>query len=185
MGLRYRAWQLRQLLAAGPLSAEAAATVQALLSSAEWELFQRLRYSDQWHSYRVLKMLQEAGRREPALLTAALLHDVGKTCLRLSVLDRCVIVVVGKLWPAQAQRWGMAVTTGAPEPVWLTTRPFGWRTPFVVREQHAAWSAALAQAAGSAPLAVALMRQHQASPETVAAPLRDLLTALQWADDQN
>lgn len=185
MGLRYRAWQLRQLLAAGPLSAEATTAVQSVLSPAEWELFQRLRYSDQWHSYRVLIMLQQAGRCEPALLTAALLHDVGKTCLRLSVLDRCVIVVVGKLWPARAQRWGTEIVADAPDATWLTTRPFGWRTPFVAREQHAAWSAALAEAAGSAPLAVALMRQHQAAPETTAAPLREWLTALQWADDQN
>lgn len=185
MGWRYRIWQLRQLLAAEALSAETTQAIQAILSPAEWQLFLRLRPSDQWHSYRVLTLLQQAGQTQPGLLTAALLHDVGKTCVRLSVADRCLIVLATKLWPKRARRWGNALPM-TPDPAWLTSRPFGWRTPFVVKAQHPAWSAALAAEAGSAPDAVALIRQHQVEEiDSAESHLLPLLRRLQWADDQS
>lgn len=136
-------------------------------------LFDRFSETDRSHSYRVMRMLREAGDDEPALLKAALLHDIGKTTTTLTAWDRTVAVVGQKLWSARAAQWG------AGEPV-------GWRRPFVVRFQHPAWGAAMAQAAGSAPQVVSLIRRHQDPAPNPAETEEDaLLIRLQWADDQN
>jgi hypothetical protein len=59
------------------------------LSSAQIVLFQRMHPSEQAHAVRVMERLQAAGHCEPELLSAALLHDVGKI---LSPLDRKSVV---------------------------------------------------------------------------------------------
>lgn len=168
MSLAYRLRQLRTILIAGPLPDEARREIAATLSGPERALFDHYTPGDQWHAYRVLRMLRDAGYNDPDLLVAALLHDVGKTRCPLSAWDRTLIVVAQALVPQRMAAWG----EGAPE---------GWRRPFVVRAQHAAWGAAMAEAAGSRPAVVDLIRRHQDKPGEGDA----WLTRLQWADDQN
>lgn len=172
MGLIYRLRQLRDNVAAGPLSAEARAEVAANLSPAEQALFFCFNHADQWHSVRVLRMLRKAGYNHPDLLAAALLHDVGKTRHPLSPWDRTAIVVAEKLVPARAETWGH----GAVE---------GWRRPFVVRACHPAWGAQMAAAAGARPGVVELIARHQDRPAVIISETDRLLACLQWADDRN
>ena len=171
MGLRYRLRQLWSNLTAGPLSDAAGREVGAALAPAERALFDRFSPADQWHSYRVLCDLRRAGYNDPELLTAALLHDVGKTRYPLSAGDRTAIVVGAVLFPGRVARWGQGAADS-------------WRRPFVVRAQHPAWGAEMAAAAGSRPTVVELIRRHQDKPPAED-ELAGLLRALQWADDQN
>ena len=171
--VRYRLWQFWQIVTAVPLEPPMRAEVATILSASELVLFDRFSRNDQWHSYRVMKMLQAAGHTQPPLLVAALLHDVGKTKLSLSIWQRSLIVLVSLLLPRQAAVWGQGEAVG-------------WQRPFVVKAQHPAWSAEMAAAAGSLPQAVALMRRHQdpIDPHDTSEEAA-LLRVLQWADDQN
>jgi len=69
--------------------------------------------------------------------------------------------------------------------------PHGWRRPFVVKAQHAAWGAEMAANAGSDPLTVWLIEHHQdvlaplKASEEVGTEAERLLRQLQWADDHN
>ncbi|WP_420641929.1 HD domain-containing protein [Candidatus Leptofilum sp.] len=171
--VRYRLWQFWQIVTAVPLEPAAREEIATILSAVEMSLFDQFSLNDQWHSYRVMKMLQEAGHNQPPLLVAALLHDVGKTKLSLSIWERSLIVLASILLPRQTAVWGQGEAVG-------------WKRPFVVKAQHPVWSADMASEAGSLPQAIALMRRHQ---ETIA-PGDDseeakLLRLLQWADDQN
>lgn len=144
-----------------------------MLTPAELQLFRRFSANDQWHSVRVLRLVQASGSREPALGKAALLHDVGKTQVRLTVWDRVVIVVGGTLWPGKTAVWGIGDVRG-------------WQRPFVVKAQHPAWGAAMAETAGCDSLTVTLIRRHQDNLADITEPeLKKLLHILQWADDQS
>ncbi len=171
MRLRYRLRQLRDNLTAGPLSEAARREVAATLSPAELALFERFSPADQWHSYRVLCDLRRAGYNDPDLLTAALLHDVGKTRYPLSAGDRTLIVVGAVLFPRRSVAWGQGTVDS-------------WRRPFVVRARHPQWGAEMAAAIGARPAVVALIARHQDKPP-VEDEAADTLRALQWADDRN
>ncbi len=171
--VRYRLWQFWQIVTAVPLEPSARAEVAAILSPSELSLFERFALNDQWHSYRVMKMLREAGHNQPALLVAALLHDIGKTKLTLSIWERSLIVLASILLPRQTAVWGQGDAVG-------------WKRPFVVKMQHPAWSAEMATAAGSDAQAIELMQRHQdpIAPDDQSEEAQ-LLRLLQWADDQN
>lgn len=169
----YRLRQFWQNVTAQPLTAVAQSEVSAQLTPAEMTLFQQFSNSDQWHSYRVMKTLQAANHIHPDLLTAALLHDVGKTCAPLSVWERSWVVLGQVIWPKKTAVWGQDA-------------PLGWKRPFVVKAQHPAWGADMAAAAGSSELAIGLIRRHQDHlPETAVSETDHLLRQLQWADNQN
>lgn len=173
MGLFYRLSQFWQVWRARPLHDEARQAVTAVLTTAEIDLFDQFSLSDQQHSYQVMHLLTTTGHTQPDLLTAALLHDVGKTRVPLSIWERSLIVVGRKLLPHKAEQWGQGDVGG-------------WQRPFVVKAQHPAWGAEMARAAGSSPLAVALIQRHQDPlPETAVTDTDQLLRLLQWADDQN
>ena len=75
----YRLGQVRQQLGfVAPLSAREQAEVAARLSPAAQELFASMSPADQRHSLRVYQGLQARGWSDRDMLTAALLHDVGK-----------------------------------------------------------------------------------------------------------
>ncbi len=171
--LRYRLWQFWQIVTAVPLDPAAREEVAAVLSPSEMSLFARFALNDQWHSYRVMKMLREAGHEHRALLVAALLHDIGKTKLPLSIWERSLIVLGSLLLPGRSVAWGQGEAAG-------------WKRPFAVKVQHPAWSASMVTATGTDLLAIELIRRHQDSvaPDDNSEVAR-LLRLLQWADDQN
>ena len=119
-----------------------------VLSGAEMALFESLQPSEQGHSLEVFKCLVESGENDHDLLVAALLHDVGKSRYPLRLWERVVIVLFKHFMPAKAKAWG----NGA---------PLGWKRPFVVSEQHAAWGAEMIEQAGCSELSVNLVRRHQ------------------------
>ena len=173
MGIGYRLGQFWRNMTAAPLSPEAMELVTAVLTTEELTLFNRFSLSDQQHSYQVLCSVQTAGWAQPSLLKAALLHDVGKSCVSLKVWERSLAVLLAMVMPQQMKVWGEGEARG-------------WRRPFVVKAQHPTWGADMAAAAGSDPLTVALIRRHQDVLSETADSLQDrLLRLLQWADNQN
>jgi hypothetical protein len=172
MNARYRVWQFWQALRAKPLTTAARAEVTAVLSEAEVALFSQFSASEQRHSYRVFGQLQEAGQTDPALLKAALLHDVGKVKYPLRLWDRVLVVLGYNFVPLAAAQWA----EGKAE---------GWQRPFVVKARHPQWGAEMAQAAGSNPLTISLIRRHQDKLDVEPIVAEDrLLQQLQWADDR-
>lgn len=136
-------------------------------------LFKRMRRSEQAHSLRVLQTLKAHGHNDPDLLTAALLHDCGKSRYWFGFVSRVLVVLVKKTLPGAYARWA-------------TGQPRGWRRAFVIAEQHPGWSAEDMAAAGASEMAVTLARRHQellsGEPQTEE---ERLLTLLQQADDAN
>ena len=175
--LSYRIKQFWWSISARPLTAEQQADIQTILSSAEFQLFLKYSKNDQQHGHRVLQTLQQAGYNHPDLLTAGLLHDVGKSRINMTVIDRSIVVVGQLLAKKQTKDWGKLPLNTAKR----------WQRPFVVREQHPQWSAEMAQQAGSTALAIDLMRFHQDPLESVPSQNRlpELLVQLKWADDLN
>jgi hypothetical protein len=169
----YRLQQFWHGLTAEPLPGAAHAEIAAVLNDREFELFRRFSAGDQRHSYRVFCTLRAANHTHPELLTAALLHDVGKTRAPLSVWERSLAVLAQAFLPGKVAAWGQG-------------KAQGWRRPFVVKAQHPTWSAEMVRAAGSGPLTVSLVRRHQEELSEVAMTEEDrLLQHLQWADNQN
>ncbi len=144
-----------------------------VLSPPLMALFKQMRRSEQLHSLNVLRTLRAQGHTDPALLTAALIHDVGKTRASYLIWDRVLVVLVKAIAPGAVKRWGLSA-------------PTGWRRPFAVSVQHPRWSAEMAAQAGADPLAVMLIADHQNHleypPQTQA---EQLLVQLQTADDAN
>ncbi|MEZ0397207.1 MAG: HD domain-containing protein [Anaerolineales bacterium] len=164
--LVYRSRQFWLALTA-PRSGPASAQIAPYLSPAQQLLFRRLQPAEQAHAFLVLQRLRQGGQQDPDLMTAALLHDVGKVLSPLSLFDRVLIVLGRRFLPRLARRWEAG-------------EPRGLRRPFVVAARHAEWGAALAAEAGASARAVDLIRRHQE-----ALPAGDsLLAALQAADDE-
>lgn len=173
MNIRYRLRQFWQLVTARPLPPAAWQDIEAILAPRELALFRRHSPADRQHAYRILCTLQAASHDRPALLAAALLHDVGKTRCRPRPWERVLGTLAERLFPGRVEHWGAG-------------EPRGWRRPFVIRAQHAAWGAEMAAAAGSSPLTVALIRYHQDKDAASGnGETATLLRCLQAADDQS
>jgi hypothetical protein len=129
-------------------------------------LFRRMTPAEQAHSFAVLQRLLASGQDDPALLAAALLHDVGKVLSPLSIFDRVMIVLGKRFFPRTIVRRGSGEAQGF------------WRS-FVVAAQHPEWGAQLCFKAGASPRTVELVRRHQDRSPGEDASLR----ALQQADD--
>lgn len=165
--------QLWRTVTAKPLSPSERDEIEAALSPEERRLFLRYEMTDQQHCYRVMRALREAGVDDPDLLTAALLHDIGKTEVSLTSMDRIVGTIAERGWHGSLERWG-------------NDPPQGWHRPFAVRVQHAEWGALLAEGAGSRPAVVCLIRHHQDKIfDELTATDAERLGLLQWADEQN
>ena len=171
--ITYRGWQFWKVLIARPLSKKAEAEVQVVLSNEQVKLFLRQSPAGQQHGYRVLQMLQASGHHDQELLTAALLHDVGKIHMKSNWWDRPVVVLMGAVFPTKVEEWGKGDGSG-------------WRRPFVIKAKHAEWGADFAEAAACTPLTVELIRHHQ-DPIEAKAVDRDseLLKLLQESDDRS
>lgn len=133
-------------------------------------LFLSMARADQLHGIATARALERAGFSEPALLGAALLHDVGKTVARPGILARVVTVLGERAAPELARGWAC----------WAEgdVIPRGLRRGFVVRRHHPAWGAALADAAGAPERMTIWIRRHHDPPGA------DVhLVALQRADE--
>jgi len=130
--------------------------------------------SEQRHAFAVWRTLQDTGRGETALAQAALLHDVGKTKARVGLVPRVIKVLLQAVNPALLPRLARE-------------EPGHWRYPFFVLLHHAAYSAEMAEEAGTEALALQLIRWHETAPgETNLDPAgQALLSALQRADNEN
>ena len=81
------------------------------LPPAQRTLFLRMPRAEQQHGIALCRALEAAGHRDPDLLAAALLHDVGKTVITPRLWERVWVVLGEHLLPAQAAAW----SRGAPE----------------------------------------------------------------------
>jgi len=152
---------------------EELAHVQTVLSPTLFDLFCQMLPFEQAHAIRVYQRICEQGHTDPDLIAAALLHDVGKARVHLRPWERALYVLGEALLPEQADRWG-------------DREPKGPLRGFVVREQHAAWGAAMAEEAGASERLVRLIAHHQGE---ISADLSEdeqmLLAILQEVDDVN
>ena len=171
----YRVKQLWWLFASKPLTDAEVAEVKAVLSEAEMKLFQLFAANEQQHGLRVLRLVNSAESTPPELQKAALLHDIGKTRLSISWLDRCMAVLLSKLMPNRYEAWGLSAET-----------PTGWKKAPVMRLRHPQWGAEMVHEIGSPKLTVNLIYRHQDKQIISKKPAEDeLLRTLQWADDQS
>jgi hypothetical protein len=123
---------------------------QEFLPTPLYELFLKMDPADQAHSLRVFNALRENGEGHVDLLSAALLHDVGKAHIRPALWQR-VLAVLGA--PFMKDR--------LPAMAHLPAR--GWRKGFVIAVAHPQWGADLVGKAGGSNLLVRLIRYHQSS----------------------
>jgi HD domain len=149
----YRTRQFWQILRLAPSKHELD-RVRSVLNPALLDLFFRMQPGEQSHSLQVYSKLVEAGESDPDLLTAALLHDAGKTRYPLNMWERAWIVIGKALLPRLSQEWSKGDIHGP-------KRTAYWKRSFIVAERHPDWGAELAAQAGASSRAVALIRRHQ------------------------
>lgn len=148
--------------------------VREVLTPDLYRLFQRMTRSEQIHSIRVMKTLRAQGCDQPDLLTAALLHDVGKSRYSMTLPERVIASLILKASHSTYEYYRDSTHL----------KPKGWRRALVIAAQHPAWSAEDIAAAGASSLAVSLARRHADPIEGVPQSEEDrLLAALQAADD--
>lgn len=172
MGWRYRAVQFLRTLRDKPSAADRQFAHNHLPPSMR-PLFDRMSPADQSHSIRVCRSLLDQGHTDPDLLTAALLHDVGKSVQSPGVWERVLIVLANQIAPGQVLKWSAA-------------EPRGWKRAFVIAHKHPEWGADLVAEHGGSPTTVRLIRQHQQRPDSGQAGGFELqLALLQAADSGN
>lgn len=201
----YRAFQFFAALKAylpgwaggGLTGADTLLITTILTTPGQRHLFERMPPNDQRHAVAVARTLQGAGRHQPALLQAALLHDVAKS-MGQPIIYRVLIVLLKAFWPAMLARLSESKNEQIANGEWYVKaehapmRPFThssiphWRRPFVIHAYHPVIGADWAVQAGCDSLVVRLIARHQDSLTTAPVTVEEeLLTALQWADDLN
>ncbi|MEJ2758895.1 MAG: HD domain-containing protein [Anaerolineales bacterium] len=128
---------------------QALSRAEQFLSPDLFALFSQMLLFEQAHSLRVFEGIRETDYTQADLLTAALLHDVGKARAPLRPWQRAIAVLLKKFMPAAYQRIGEAASLKA------------WNAGVVVAAQHARWGAEMAAQAGASTLAVKLILHHQ------------------------
>ena len=185
MRLLYRIRQTWSALTAKPEKSDLE-EVEKFLSPSQFTLFKELHPSEQSHSIAVYRPLLDNNAKQPDLLAAALLHDIGKNRYPIKFWDRIAIVLGKGLAPSLVETWGEA-------------EPDSWKRPFVVSHKHAGWGAQMAADAGASQLTVDLINRHQEQiPAENNAPANNhsitnptmleedqLLTLLQQYDNNN
>ena len=172
--IRYRVSQFWSALRNTPPDKGDLELVRSILSDTQLDLFNLMQNSEKVHALRVIQTLLDSGESHPDLLTAALLHDVGKIVHPLRLWERVFIVLGKRFLPKLSMKWSRG-------------HPRSWTRPFVLENEHPGWGAELAQKAGASPLAVTLIRDHQNEliSNDVGALERNILITLQKADNQN
>jgi len=152
MQIFYRFRQFWNAITSSP-SSDDLVQVQQKLSPKAFDLFLRMHPSEQSHSIHIYKQILEGGESNDDLITAALLHDIGKILHPLHILERIVIVLGKKIFPIYIDIWGDGDINS-------------WRRPFVIAKKHPLWGAEMAEEADVSALAVDLIRHHQDSQPT-------------------
>lgn len=172
MNLAYRTTQFFRLLFDKPAPQDLS-LVEETLSLSLMHLFRGMTAADQTHAIRVLHTLLEQGQRDPSLLAAALLHDVGKSHVRPRLWDRVAVVLGTAIVPNAVQRWGHGEHKG-------------WRRPFIIAARHPTWGAEMILAAGGSQELATLVSRHQDSLKAKTdTQIDQLLHHLQEADGMN
>lgn len=171
MSLSYRVSQFWKALAAAP-SQEDLLTAERLLSAELMNLFLRMQPGEQSHSMQVCLQLVKEGYESQDLLTAALLHDVGKSRHPLRAWERALIVIVRRLSPESIERWGNG-------------KVHGWKRPFAVALQHPEWGAEMVRAVGASELTIRLIQRHQERCQSYEGAENELLMVLQKVDNES
>ncbi len=122
--------------------------IETYLTGPERALFNTMTSADRRHCVDLYEQLQRDGHRDPDLLRAALLHDVGKATARIPVAVRVVYTLAALLSPRAAD--------------WLAFSDVGWRRPFFVVTHHARLGADAALLAGSGSKVADLIAGHGA-----------------------
>ena len=174
VSIYYRGKQFWNALRGNP-SKERLTKARELLNPEQMTLFMRMQPGEQAHSLAVMQHIADQSEDVPEncrddLLVAALLHDVGKSKYPLWTWERVLVVLMGALSPALMRRLGEG-------------DPISWKRAFVVAQMHAEWGADMAIGAGTSPLAVELIRNHQNFLEEESVSYSNmLLEKLQAAD---
>jgi hypothetical protein len=147
-----------------------------LETTAQRALFDRMPAADQRHAVALLRTLRTEGHDHPALMQAALLHDVAKSRAGITVFHRVIVVLLRAFLPGWL--------------AWLVHSPDGslsrLRRPFAQYLEHPSVGAEWAEAAGCLPMAVSIIRRHQSPVPALSLVLEDqFLRSLQAADDKN
>lgn len=140
------------------------AVARQYLSPPLFDLFGAQHPRDIVHSVRTASWLLERGHRDPDLIAAALLHDIGKGEQRR--LDRTA--------------WVLAHATHLDEMLPEAHSRFEIRRALARSATHSEYGAGLLLAAGASERVVALTRAHHSSPAG-----DPVLALLQQADAQN
>ncbi len=126
------------------------AALRAELQPAEWELVARLTAGDRAHLFDTWRRLKETGCRDPDVLKAALLHDIGKVDDRgrVYLAHRVTAVLLHRFAPRVL---GRLAGNGVP----------GWRYGYYLAIEHPRTGAELARLAGSSVRVCWLIAHHQ------------------------
>jgi len=173
MPVRYRVEQfLRALIARHAIPERRIKQLAEFLSPEARALFIGQAPQDQRHALAVYETLCQQGHTHPDLLTAALLHDVGKAAAQLPPWQRGLFVLAERFVPRTLDD----VTQGPAR---------GWRRSLAHYARHAEIGARWAEEAGCSLLAVKLIRRHEEQVRTCHTEEDRLLAALQAADGAN
>ncbi|MHB8464642.1 MAG: hypothetical protein ACYDH6_17435 [Acidimicrobiales bacterium] len=153
---------------AEPAEADEAWVASILGDSGSHRLWCRMPAPDRRHAVGVAHRVADFSS-EPAVVAAALLHDVGKVASDLGTFGRVPATLAGMIGGrGRASSWA--------------ARPAGLRRRVGAYLCHDAIGAALLSAAGADPLTVAWAREHHLPPSQWTVP-RDVGRVLKEADD--
>ncbi|MBT3241052.1 MAG: HD domain-containing protein [Chloroflexi bacterium] len=147
--------------------------VSSILNSEQFGLFKKFQASEQFHAIAVCRQILEQVDNDEDLLTAALLHDIGKIRYPLNIFDRIMIVLGNKLFPNQIKIWGK-------------NEPKGFFKAFVVSEMHPKWGAEMVKKTNASPMVLSLILRHQDNIIKFENSEEDqFLKVLQYCDNNN
>ena len=114
----YRVHQFVKALGAytRPLAPGERAEARAWLPENAWPLFDAMPRNDQRHSLNVQRSLRAADHAEPALMQAALLHDVAKSTGGVTLFHRVAVVLIKIVWPGWLARMAQAPAPARGDP---------------------------------------------------------------------
>ena len=160
-------YRVRQFFtgALGRLTDEEQRAVRQFLALQEQALFQTMNHTTQRHCFNVYRTLKAAGIKDPVLLKAGLLHDVGKG--QISLWPRVALVVLEALAPRLS--------------TWLSrSQPGGWRWGLYLNLHHESRGAQILEQFGVQSEVTELVRHHHRESEG-----NPRLQAFQAADAAN